>query len=65
LFSLLETYFWWIDLAIAAGVTLFVVLECRSTPRGRWFQKLFWLAAPVVFYLAALRVQDRTEARTE
>ena len=47
MFGLLKTYFWWLDLAIAAGVTLWVVLGCRGTPRGRWIQKLFWLGAAI------------------
>lgn len=47
LFQLIETYFWWIDLAIAAGVTAFVVLGCRSTPRLRFVRRLFWLGVAI------------------
>ncbi len=47
MFSLLREWFWWLDLAIATAVTLFVVLGCRGTPRGRWIQKLFWLGAAI------------------
>ena len=46
-FTLLRTCFWWIDLAIAVGVTAFVVLGCRATPRGRFVRRLFWLGVGI------------------
>jgi len=42
-FTLLETYFWWIDAAIAVGVTAFVVIGCNHSLRGRYIRRLFWL----------------------
>lgn len=45
--ELFEAAFWWLDLAIAAGVTLWVLLSCRGSDRGRWIQKLFWLGAAI------------------
>jgi hypothetical protein len=47
LFDLLKTWFWWLDLAIATWVTLWVVVFCRGTPRRRWIRRLFWLGAAI------------------
>ncbi len=47
LFDLLRIAFWWLDLAIAAGVTLGVVVAGRRSWRGRWVQKLFWLGVVI------------------
>ncbi len=47
LLDLLKNAFWWLDLAIAAGVTLWVVGFCRGSARGRWIQKLFWLGVAI------------------
>ena len=47
MFTLLRTYFWWIDLAIALGVTAFVVLGCRTGARGQFIRRLFWLGVAV------------------
>ena len=49
MFTLLRTYFYWIDMAIALGVTAFVVIGCRSTPQGRNLSRLFWLGVAVGF----------------
>ncbi len=45
--DLFQAAFWWLDLAIATGATLWVVLFCRGTPRGRWIQRLFWLGVAI------------------
>jgi hypothetical protein len=47
MFSLLQASFWYLDLAIAAGVTAWVVLACRGTARGKWIQGMFWLGAVI------------------
>ncbi len=45
--DLFQAAFWWLDLAIAAGVTLWVVVWCRGSARGRWIAKLFWLGVAI------------------
>lgn len=47
MFSLLRTYFWWIDLAIALSVTTVVVVRSRATARGRFVGRLFWLGVAI------------------
>lgn len=47
MFTILETYFYWIDMAVALGVTAFVVFGCRDTPQGRFLRRLFWLGVAV------------------
>ena len=45
MFTLIESYFFWIDLAIAFGVTAFAVVGCRGTDRRRWIGRCFWIGA--------------------
>jgi hypothetical protein len=47
LFDLLETYFWWLDLAVAISVTLVAGVACRFWSRGRSIHRLFWLGVAV------------------
>ncbi len=47
LFSLFQSAFWWLDLAVAVGVTLWVVAGCRGMGRPRWVQRMFWLGVAV------------------
>ena len=47
MFGFLETYFWWIDLAIAVSVTAFAGVGCRFWPRGRFIHRLFWIGVAV------------------
>lgn len=45
MFTFIETYFFWIDLAVACGVTAFAVVFCRGTDHRRWIGRCFWLGA--------------------
>lgn len=47
MFDLLETYFWWLDLAVAISVTLVAGVACRFWSRGRSIHRLFWLGVAV------------------
>ena len=47
LLLLLRQCFWWLDLAIAVGVTAFVVVGCRATAPGPWIRRLFWLGVAI------------------
>jgi len=47
MFTLLKTCFWWLDLAIALGVTAFAVLCRGARPWGPFVHRLFWLGVLV------------------
>ncbi len=47
LFDLLETYFWWLDLAVAVSVTAIAGVACRFWPPGRAIHRWFWLGVAV------------------
>jgi len=47
MFGLLKICFWWLDLAIAVGVTAFAVLGRQRWASGPFVHRLFWLGVAV------------------
>lgn len=47
MYAMFKAAFWWLDLAIAIGVTTYVLVGCRSGERGRFITRLFWLGVAI------------------